>query len=262
MKQLFLLLMGCSLPFFMTGQDDSDGSYLMWESIYLTPDNTKLPELSAAMKKHNQTYHREGHYTASVYSVSTGPDVGKIVWLMGPCTYSDLDNRPSQGGHDEDWSANVMPYVKKISNAEYWKFDAKLSKMTDPSAENRDPYKIVRVRFHEVAQGQEYRVQGLLEKISKTVKALDRDTPWGIFYNEFRQGVKNGRHLAAVSFLNKWAEFDDDNNFKATYMKVHGENSWVGFVREYNEVFADSWDELRTYDPVMSGLEEQTSSQE
>ncbi len=259
MKQLFLFLMGCSLPFFMTGQDKPDDAYSMWEMIYLTPDNTKLQELSASMKKHNQTYHTQGPFSATVYNVTTGPNTGKMIWMMGPCTFSDLDNRPSEGGHDTDWRDNIMPYVKKVSNGEFWKFDAKLSNMPDPS-ESADPFKIVKVRYLEVAQGQGYRVQGLLEKISKTVKSLDGDHPWGVFYNEFAQGVNNGRHLAITSFYNKWAELDRENKFKVTYLKVHGENTWDGFIREIGEVFSNNWQELSTYAPGMSGQAEQTTA--
>ena len=94
-------------------------SYVMWESITITPDNTKLKVLSENMRKHNMAYHSEGPYKAYVYNITTGPDIGKIVWEMGPLTYSHLDARPSEGGHDEDWRDNVMPYVKKMTNGEY-----------------------------------------------------------------------------------------------------------------------------------------------
>jgi len=40
--------------------------YTMWESITLTPDNTKLKTLAENMRKHNQTYHKEGPYEAYV----------------------------------------------------------------------------------------------------------------------------------------------------------------------------------------------------
>ena len=93
----------------------------LWESIMLVPDNTKLKILGENMRKHNMKYHNAGAFKTTLYNISTGPNSGKIVWMMGPLQYSDLDTRPAAGGHDEDWRDNIMPYVKRIEQGEYWK---------------------------------------------------------------------------------------------------------------------------------------------
>ena len=41
-----------------------EASYAMWESFYITPDNTKLKALGESMAKHNKKYHNEGPYKA------------------------------------------------------------------------------------------------------------------------------------------------------------------------------------------------------
>jgi len=61
----------------VNAQDDS--SYKMWEYIMLTPDNTNLKVLQDNIRKHNQTYHKEGPHKATVYNITTGPNAGKIV---------------------------------------------------------------------------------------------------------------------------------------------------------------------------------------
>lgn len=227
-------------------------SYTMWESITITPDNTKLKALGEALRKHNQQYHKSGPYKAYVYNIVTGPNANKIVWEMGPLMYSDLDGRPSKGGHDDDWRDHVMPYVKKLESVEYWKRNDKLSnvKSLDP---NKVSHSILYIRYHEVADGQGYNINRLLKQISETVKAMDGDNPWGVYYNEGWQGNRIGRHLATVSFLKKWSEMDEDGKFKETFLKVHGKNSWLPFIKSMESTFSNGWDEIWKFNPELSG---------
>lgn len=227
-------------------------SYVMWESITLTPDNTKLKVLSENMRKHNMTYHSEGPYKAYVYNITTGPNIGKIVWEMGPLTYTHLDARPSEGGHDEDWRDNIMPYIKKMTDGEYWKRDDELSNvsMLDP---DKVSHPLLFIRYQEVKPGQGHNIKYLFGQISETVKAMEGENPWGLFYNEFRQGYTIGRHLASVSFLKNWAELDEDNDFKKTFIKTNGENSWDPFVKNMDATFSNSWDEIWEFNSKLSG---------
>ena len=242
-----LLILGYSPS--LQAQDDADEP--MWETILITPDNKNLKVLAENMREHNQKYHSEGPYTASVYTINTGPNVGKIVWMMGPLKFTHLDNRPSAGGHDESWRDNIMPYVKKLSHGEYWQSDSKLS---NTSMMTGDPgtYPIVFVRYWKVNIDNGHNINHLLKMVSETVKAMEGENPWGVYYNLFRQGDM-GRHIATVGFSKNWAEYDEDPTFKDTFLKTHGENSWDGFVRNMDMTFDDSWDEIWTYSPEMSG---------
>ncbi|MBL4939547.1 MAG: hypothetical protein JKY16_04605 [Lutibacter sp.] len=229
-----------------------DKSYMMWESVTITPDHTKLKVLGENMKKHNQKYHKDGPYKAYVYNITTGPNIGKLVWEMGPLKYADLDGRPSSGGHDDDWRDNIMPYVKKMSNGEYWKKDIELSN-TAMLAPNTTSHPLLFIRYHEVVKGEGHNVNHLLTQISKTVKAMDGENPWGVYYNEFQQGYTIGRHISTVSFYKTWAELDEDQSFKKTFMKVHGENSWQTFLENMNDTFSNSWDEVWEFNSKLSG---------
>jgi len=253
-KKSISLLMIFAIAFgaMTTVNAQNNSSYSMWESITLSPDNTKLKELAEGMHKHNKKYHQNGPYKAVVYNITTGPNIGKIIWEMGPLKYSDLDGRPSEGGHDEDWRDNVMPYIKKMSNGEYWKQDDKLSNvaMMDP---NKVTHPLLYIRYHEVIKDKGYSINNLLKKISETVKAMDGVNPWGIYYNEFQQGYKIGRHIASVTFLKNWAELDDDTKFKETFIKVHGEKSWNPFLDGMRDTFSNSWDEIWEYNAKLSG---------
>lgn len=233
-------------------QDDESAP--MWEMMMLTPDNTKLKELSQALAKHNKNYHKEGPHKASVYNVVTGPDIGKIIWQMGPLTFADLDTRPSKGGHDEDWQGNVMPYVKKMTDGEYWTQDNELSNVGALSEEDAS-YPLLYIRYFEADRDHGYAIDHLLDQMSATVKAMEGDNPWGVYDNEFRQGFKIGRHLAWVSFHKNWAEMDEDSNFKATFTKIHGDDSWQPFVEGLGDAFSDSWDVIWEYNSKLSGDE-------
>ncbi len=229
-----------------------DKSYAMWEAIVITPDYTKLKVLGENMRKHNQKYHKEGPYKSTVFNINTGPNAGKIVWQMGPMMFAHNDSRPAEGGHDDDWRDNVMPYIKKFNTIEYWRADEKLNN-TDMLDGDISKYPILYIRYHEVARGHGYSVNGLLEQISKTVKAMEGVNPWGVYDNQFRQGFDIGRHLATVSFLKNWAKLDEDNKFKETFLKVHGENSWDAFIDGMNDSFKNSWDEIWVYNKNLSG---------
>jgi len=228
-----------------------DKDYVMWESITITPDNTKLKILGENMRKHNQTYHKEGPYKAYVYNISTGPNIGQIVWEMGPLTYSHLDGRPSDTAHDDDWRDNIMPYVKKMTNGEYWKKDKELSNtaMLDP---NSVSHPLLYIRYFEVVKDEGHNVNSLFTQISKTVKAMDGENPWSVYYNEFRQG-DIGRHIVTVNPYKNWAELDMEDNFKETFIKVNGKDSWEPFLANMNDSFSNSWDEIWTFNPKLSG---------
>ncbi len=236
-----------------TQAQDEKKEYQMWESVMLTPVNSKLKTLQDNMKKHNKTYHKEGAYEAAVYNIVTGPNSGNLIWEMGPLMFSHLDGRPADGGHDEDWRDNVMPYVKKMHTIEYWRDMEKLSNTSMMSGDNSE-YPILYLRYFEVNSGHGYTVQPLLKKMSEAVKAMESEAPWGLYSNEFRQGKDIGRHIAWVAFYKNWTEFDnDDASFKDAYLKVHGDNSWDSYIRGLDDTFSNSWDEIWVYDKNMSG---------
>lgn len=232
---------------------DDPSSYQMWESIVLTPDNTQLKTLGENMRSHNQKYHAKGSaHEATVYHISSGPNAGKLMWEMGPLTFSTLDSRPAEGGHDEDWRDSIMPYIKKMGTVEYWREMDKLSNVGMLDDDN-SKYPILYLRYFEVARGHGYSIDHLLKQMSDAVKGMDGENPWGLYDNQLRQGYDIGRHIAWVSFLKNWAEFDDDNSFKDAFIKVHGESAWDPFLKGMADTFSNSWDEIWVYDKEMSG---------
>ncbi len=223
--------------------------YVMFESIILSPSPKTIPTFSQKMAIHNKTFHATGPYEAAVYNIVTGPNVGKVVWMMGPCTFTDLDNRPKGSAHDSDWAGNVVPLLNGAEHAEYWKRDDKLSLPIT----RQTPYPLYYIRIVDVEKGQSYKVDALLEKLSAAVKSDPDQTNWSIFDNLFFQGYKTGRHIAFVTGMLTWSELDKDGKFAKVYNKIHGENSFNNFQKEWTEIFSDTYDEIWSYDAEMSG---------
>jgi len=248
-----ILLLAMVFGTLLTAPAQNDDSYAMWENIMLTPDNTKLKALGDAMRAHNQKYHAEGVYEATVFNISSGPNAGNLIWSMGPVMFKHMDARPGEGGHDEDWRDNVMPNIKKTQTVEYWgEFDSDIqnTSILDP---NTVTHPIFFVRIYEIVPGQGFNLGRFFENVSKAVKALDGENPWGVYDNQFIQGRDIGRHIAEISFYKDWADFDTNRSFRAAYEKVHGANSWQGHVNMRNATFHNRWDEVWVYNKKMSG---------
>jgi hypothetical protein len=81
---------------------------------------------------------------------------------------------------------------------------------------------------------------------------MDGVNPWGLYYNQFRQG-NLGRHVAAVSFYKNWTDFDNDVSFRDTFDKTIGKDQWQKFINMGDSVFTNTWDEIWTFNAYMSG---------
>ncbi len=244
MKNLLIIIL-CCVPGLLVAQDTE--SYTMFQTVQLKVNPAKAQEFRVGMTAHNKKYHSEGAYTAGVWSITTGPDAGKLVWMMGPCTFSDLDDRPDMEAHGKDWRENVLVHTTESGNVEYWKRRDDVSK---PSTGTTFP--MVRVRYMVVEKGQGYRIKELLTKLKETIMSLDRNFSFEIYVNEFLQGSR-GRHYAAVTGFNKWGELDENWEFVKAFEKIHGVNTYRNWIREMNEVFSDRYDEFWRFIPEFSG---------
>ncbi|NNE26428.1 MAG: hypothetical protein HKN09_06260 [Saprospiraceae bacterium] len=222
------------------------------QTVILEPELESLPQLMENLAAHNKKYHPEGTpYQATVFQIATGPNIGKMVWMMGPLTWADLDNRPSGDGHDEDWVTNVVSLLEDVDHGEYWKLDVESSK--NPGAEQ---YKMYYIRYHEFDRTNGYRGNDAFDKIAETMKAIDDAKHWAVYDNQFRQGVKTGRHMATVSGMNSWAEMEDNWKFRAKFKELHGNGAWDNFLRDMDAAITNSWDEIWVYNAKLSGREE------
>lgn len=219
--------------------------YAMFETQYLTVHPGKWAGFSEKMTAHNRQFHSSGPYAAQVWRVVSGPHSGQLVWAMGPCTFTDLDQRPSGDPHDPDWLANIVSSVDVGLN-EYWRLDAALSYVPDT-----DSHRIIRVRFFDVKDGENYRFQQMMRNLKEVREKKNHPSRVNIYRNRF--WTADGREWAAVTSYDNWADLDRPGQMSSDYEEVHGEGSWILFLEEAEDVIESAYDEFRELMPDLGG---------
>jgi hypothetical protein len=228
----------------VTGQ----GDYLMYETMYIIPKSDKIKELRAALAAHNKKYHTEGPDAVTIQRVMNGSRAGQLAWVMGPLTFSDLDNRPSDQAHTDDWNA-VMRYIDEVTEAEYWRMDPDLS--YTPEGWTYDSK--IHVRFWELKHGRSDEVIDILKKIVDVFRTKQYDHSWHVYWNYFQTG--NGRDIAGVFGFDNWAFYDEDPVFFTDFEEIHGEGSWEETYETLTKATAGMTEELREVIPELGVLQ-------
>ena len=218
---------------------------VVFETIYLEPKTESLKEMGEKMKSHNEKYHATAPYTASVWQVLTGQNSGKLLWIMGPFTFADLDSRPSDGGHDEDWMGNVLPLTHGMSDGYYWKL--RPDNMYLPSEGYRG--KIMRVRILDIKRGKWEEFGNMMAMVMQVYNEKKLDNSMAIYNNVV---TDQNRDVALVWQYDNYAYFDNDMQFSKLYEEVHGDNSWHHFNEAMREIVESASDELLEVMPEMT----------
>ena len=244
MRKSILILAAClGIAVSGIGQEKAN----IFEITYLKPKADKMTELTKGLGDHNKKYHASGPYRVSVWSNYTGSYVNDLVWVMGPFTYTDLDNRPESKEHDDDYQANIAPYVE-TDISEYWRYDAEHSYVpTNYKYPDKDIWTVFDLRPFEG-----YRFKEMLNKIIEVYKAKNYTYNFDVYWSEFES--KAGRDVAVETGFEKWAFFDRDDTFKKDYEEVHGEGSHRLLLEEYRDVVISAEDEVSEKIPEMSGF--------
>ena len=236
---------------FLYSQIHSQDNYVQFETVILTPDLARMDELRENMRTHNAKYHIDLPFRTGVWHIVTGPNTGKLVWVMGPCTFADLDSRPHDDGHEEDWRKNISPYLKETEHGEYWRQLPETVVNAPGDDDSTSP--LLYLRYYSVNPGQGFSVDRLFSQLVEAVRQTEMTTSWSLYVNRFVQGVMNGRHYVSVRALDKWADLDKDINFSTVFNKIHGEEAYRTWVTETRQVFSNQWEEIWSFDPYMSG---------
>ena len=159
------ILMGTLLLVFLFNSDQTIAqkmkeNYAMYSTEQIRIVKGKEKEFESAVKAHNEKYHKEGTHQAWLRKFLAGPKAGTYVWISGPKMFRDMETRPGEGAHADDWTNNVDPYVKYYGTVEFWKNNKKLS-FTAPDSEND---KLNQVWYIDVEKGAWERFNGALAK--------------------------------------------------------------------------------------------------
>lgn len=244
LKNLFYLLL--LSPLMVIAQDAKE--YVVFENAMLTVKPDKIKLFEAGMAAHNKKYHSDNVYGARVYGIVNGSNAGKYIWAMGPLPWSAMDNRPTKGGHDEDWRDNVVPYMESGADVTYWKFKADLSNFPKDFKVNK-----MKVDVYDITRFQGKEAMKILEKVKKVMVTKFPEEAFGVYVNEFAS-TKEGRDLAYVSFFEKSAWLGEDAQFAKKYDEVFGKGSFEKIIKEWGKVTSGSQSELWVHRDDLSGL--------
>lgn len=225
--------------------------YEMYETQYLAVRPGHSKQFNEGMKAHNDRFHASGPYRAVVQYVVNGPRSGQMFWVMGPCTFTDLDSRPAGEEHEGDWADNVLAHAEQ-GETQYWRLDTELSYRPDTRVRPK-----VRVRVQDVERFEGYRYLQLRRNVKQVMEAKKYPNPVLVFRSVGQSAT--GRDYALVQAFDKWAFFDRDGTFAADYEEVHGQASWRLFLREIEEVVRHSEDEFHELIPELSAPPPATS---
>jgi hypothetical protein len=224
----------------------AQNNYVMYETVYITPKPDKIDMLYTNLAAHNRKYHSTGPFSAYVWNVYNGPKSGQLFLAMGPCTFSDLDNRPSGEDHEKDWNTKISPFIEGYSSADNWRMDEKLSHIVQLPGNN---FKRLSTSY-DVKNGEMYRFNELLKKVSDVWKEKNYPFSFQVFYKVYG----DDKYDVIISrVVSKWADLDWTNTIRADYEEKHGAGSWTNFMKEYDSCLNGTERTLLEYMPKLSG---------
>ncbi len=233
----------CLTPLIANAQN---ADYQMFELFYFEPISGHGADLKAAMAEHNQKYHPRGDYSAQVYSVLNGPNAGKYVWSMGPTTWTKIENRPADAGHDGHWDEQVGIHIESYGGTDYYKLNAEMSHFPGPT-----DLKTLNLWMVDLKEGTDYRYKALMDKVLSIYKENDYDRPMGVYDRQF--GGSHGIDVVMIWFMEGLQGFDEEGPFGKDYEAKYGEGSMDDLVKEWMAIVDRMDQEIWKFVPEMSG---------
>lgn len=225
-QRIALLITGMFLIAFSGFAQEEDKEYQMAEIMYMLPKIGHEGDFVNGVKEHNKAYHSEGPYTAHLDRIETGREAGWHVWIMAPCTLSDLDGRPDDDAHGQDWNDKVAPHVARYGRTEYWVHNDKLSLKTGDGVPAMEE-----IWFIDVEDNKGSVINKFLEKVKEAFERKG-NANYHIYNNRFNAG--DGRDMAIVWEHANWASFDnDDGGIKEDFEAINGEGSWEKALEDW-----------------------------
>jgi len=228
-------------------------AYTQYDTFRFTVDNKSAKKFTDNMRNHIKKFHVKGELKTKIYNVTYGANSNDLIWVMGPVSYSELDSRPDNKKHDDDWADNINPYITSYNQSEIWRnMDGLVINNLEEKADAPEKYI---TRYLTLNSDQEEDVINyLLKQVKDTLNKIGKVKYWAVMENQFIQGNLNGRHLMAISSMNSWAELDEDPDFAKHFEDLHGKGSFKAFVNNFKNVFKNQWQEVIVVNKEMSGM--------
>ncbi|WP_224490642.1 hypothetical protein [Robertkochia flava] len=246
MKRILVLL---ALVAFIGTYAQDEAPTVVFDQIMVTPNPSKVAEFHKAIAEHNKQFHSEAPRQVAVYQIMTGPNTGKYIWNLGPCTWADLDERPMDKAHNDHWANAVGPTLTTEANATFWEYHPELSNMNIDFKLN-----MLNITFWDIKMGMGNfdKVKGIVEKFVKLYHESYPDDNFGI-YSNVMGSTAEGRDMALVGFMDKYADMAESNpDVPEKYNAMHGAGSYEKDMNEWVNLIQGSANEMWVFMPELS----------
>lgn len=243
MKKLLCTL--ALLPLLVVSQNTQEG--LILENVMLTANPEKIAEFEAGIAAHNKKFHNEGPYGARVYTIQNGKNAGKYMLIMGPFTWSSIDDRPASQEHTDDNNKNVSQYLTSDVDVNYMKMHPELSNFSRDFEINQVSVFMIDVkRFKE----RDF-MEKVLQKVAKVYKEKMPDQIYGVYSNEMNN--MEGMDFGWVDFFDGSSWLGKEDKFVQFFEEVHGTGSFAGFLADVEATTDGDRTEIWTLRKDLSG---------
>ncbi|THD68000.1 hypothetical protein E7Z59_10155 [Robertkochia marina] len=222
---------------------------VVFDQIMLTPQPEKVVDFHKAVAEHNKQFHAEAPMQVAVYQVMTGPNTGKYIWNLGPCTWEQMDGRPMDAAHDNHWDNNVTPTITTESSATYWKYHPEYSSMNSDFSLN-----MLGITFWDLKRGMGNfeKVTGIIEKFVKLYRETWPEDQFAI-YSNLMGSTGEGRDMAIVGFLDNYGDLAIEHpDLPEKYNAMYGEGSFETDMNLWLEIVQAESNEMWRFMPDLS----------
>ena len=232
MKKIFLLFL--LIP--MIGMSQTKN---VVSSFRAFPKADKMLEFEKAMAAHAQKYHT-GDWKWRVFAIQSGPDANGYQITEGPLSWELIDNRGEISvEHNNDWNKNVAIYLTDRGAASYGVYQDSLStvKMTDYADKINITHYVQKIGWG----------NKLREMIANSTPVWKANGQSVAVYVASSSGP--AQYTVVTRYKNGLKERATMTNqsFKDGYEKIHGADSFDGYLEILRNYVAEQWSELLFY---------------
>jgi hypothetical protein len=203
------------------------------------PKVDKALEFEKALGDHARKYH-SGEWSWRVFEIQSGPDAGGYHITEGPSSWEGIDGRGNLGTeHNTDWNKSVAIHLTDRGSSSYSAYQDSLStvKLTDWADKINITHYIQKI-------GWGNKVWEMLKNSKPVWQALGQSNavytssssgpPQYTVVTRYKNGLKERSTMTTAGF-------------KEQYEKIHGADSFDGYLEILRNYVAEQWSELLFY---------------
>jgi hypothetical protein len=228
MRKIFLFCM--LVPLFGISQKN------VMNANRVFPKVDKVLEFEKALATHAQKYHT-GDWSWRVFEIQSGPDAGGYHISEGPSSWEAIDGRGNLGAeHNNDWNKNVAVYLTDRSSSSYTTYQDSLStvQLTDWADKISITHYVQKIGWGNKVREMLTNSKPVWKALGQSIAVYTSSSSGPAQYTvvtRYKNGLKERAAMTATSF-------------KDQYEKIHGVDSFDGYLEIIRNYVAEQWSEL------------------